>query len=81
MRPIFNRYLCNSQSNHTNVFLSLVNLDAMIVLGMILLTEAGQQSDQRKGRLMAIAGLVLVAIFFSVILSVFRSKAQGYPYR
>lgn len=53
----------------------------MIVLGMILLTEAGQQSDQRKGRLMAIAGLILVAIFFSVILSVFRSKAQGYPYR
>lgn len=53
----------------------------MIVLGMILLTEAGQQTDQRKGRFMAIIGLILVAIFFSVILSVFRSKAQGYPYR
>lgn len=56
-------------------------LDAMIVLGMIFLTEAGQQSDQRKGRMMAIVGLVLVSIFFSLILSVFRSKAQGYPYR
>lgn len=53
----------------------------MIVLGMILLTEAGQQTDQRKGRFMAIVGLILVAVFFSVILSVFRSKAQGYPYR
>jgi len=55
-------------------------LNAMIVLGMILLTEAGQQVDLRKGRFMAIIGLVLVAIFFSLILSVFRSKAQGYPY-
>lgn len=53
----------------------------MIVLGMILLTEAGQQTDQRKGRFMAIVGLILVAVFFSIILSVFRSKAQGYPYR
>lgn len=53
----------------------------MIALGMIFLTEAGQQSDQRKGRFMAITGLVLVSIFFSLILSVFRSKAQGYPYR
>lgn len=63
-----------------NYFL-LIAIDAMIVLGMILLTEAGQQTDQRKGRFMAIIGLILVAIFFSVILSVFRSKAQGYPYR
>jgi len=55
-------------------------LNAMIVLGMILLTEAGKQSDQRKGRIMAIIGLALVAIFFSFLLSVFRSKAQGYPY-
>lgn len=53
----------------------------MIVLGMILLTEAGWQSDLRKGRFMAIIGLILVAVFYSLILSVFRSKAQGYPYR
>jgi len=55
-------------------------LNAMIVLGMILLTEAGTTSDLRKSRFMAIIGLVLVAVFFSLILSVFRSKAQGYPY-
>lgn len=53
----------------------------MIVLGMILLTEAGSTTDLRKGRFMAIIGLILVAIFFSLLLSVFRSKAQGYPYR
>uniref|UniRef100_U5ERS3 Putative oligosaccharyltransferase gamma subunit n=1 Tax=Corethrella appendiculata TaxID=1370023 RepID=U5ERS3_9DIPT len=55
-------------------------LNAMIVIGMILLTESGWQSDMRKGKIMAIVGLVLVAVFFSLILSVFRSKAQGYPY-
>lgn len=55
-------------------------LNAMIVLGMILLTESGWQMDMRKGRIMAIAGLILVAVFFSFLLSVFRSKAQGYPY-
>lgn len=56
-------------------------LDAMIVLGMILLTESGSQTDMRKGRIMAMVGLFLVAVFFSLILSIFRSKAQGYPYR
>lgn len=65
-----------------NNYLTIVFVsDAMIVLGMILLTESGFQSDMRKGRIMAIVGLVLVSVFFSLILSVFRTKAQGYPYR
>lgn len=55
-------------------------LNAMIVVGMVLLTEAGWQTDARKGKITAIVGLVLVAVFFSFILSIFRSKAQGYPY-
>lgn len=55
-------------------------LNAMIVLGMILLTESGSQTDMRKSRIMTIVGLGLVAIFFSLLLSVFRSKAMGYPY-
>lgn len=53
----------------------------MIVFGMILLTDSGEQTDIRKGKIMAIAGLVLMGVFFSFLLSVFRSKAQGYPYR
>ena len=57
------------------------SLDALIFFGMLLLTEAGSQTDQRKGRIMAIVGLAFLAIFFSFLLSVFRSKAQGYPYR
>lgn len=55
-------------------------LNAMIVLGMILLTESGCQTEPKRGKTMAIAGILLLAIFFSVLLSVFRSKAQGYPY-
>ncbi|XP_055547215.1 tumor suppressor candidate 3 [Wyeomyia smithii] len=55
-------------------------LNAMIVVGMVLLTESGWQTDARKGKITAIVGLVLVAVFFSLILSIFRSKAQGYPY-
>ncbi|KAH6930517.1 hypothetical protein HPB50_014644 [Hyalomma asiaticum] len=31
--------------------------------------------------IMAIVGLLLVAVFFSFLLSIFRSKAHGYPYR
>lgn len=53
----------------------------MIVLGMILLIESGSQKAHNRSRIMAMAGLVLLSVFFSFLLSVFRSKAQGYPYR
>lgn len=53
----------------------------MIFLGMVLLIETKKQVDSRKARAMAIAGLILVVTFYSLILSVFRAKAQGYPYR
>merc|ERR1712032_284955 len=32
------------------------------------------------GMIMAVVGLGLLAFFFSLILSIFRSKAGGYPY-
>jgi len=49
---------------------------------MILMTEAASgKGDIRKRRIMSIVGLGLMAFFFSLILSVFRSKAGGYPYR
>jgi len=53
----------------------------MIVLGMILLIESGTPKSHNKNRIMAMTGLVLLTVFFSFLLSVFRSKAQGYPYR
>lgn len=55
-------------------------LNGIIVLGMILLTECGYQMDKRKAKLMSVVGLVLVSVFFSLLLSIFRSKAGGYPY-
>ena len=49
---------------------------------MILMIEAASgKGDIRKRRIMSIVGLGLMAFFFSLILSVFRSKAGGYPYR
>ncbi len=57
-------------------------LYAAIVAGMIMLTEAAEQKggDVGKKNLFAIVGLALLAFFFSLILSIFRSKAGGYPY-
>jgi len=55
-------------------------LNGAIVLGMILLTEAGKKGDPKKKKILAVTGLILVSVFFSLILSVFRSKTSGYPY-
>ncbi|XP_040583237.1 dolichyl-diphosphooligosaccharide--protein glycosyltransferase subunit TUSC3 [Lepeophtheirus salmonis] len=57
-------------------------LYAAIVFGMILMTEAAadKKGDTGKRKLLAIVGLSLVAFFYSLILSIFRSKAGGYPY-
>jgi len=56
-------------------------LHAAVVLGMILMTEAaGKREDVRKRRIQAFIGLALFAFFFSLQLSIFRSKAHGYPY-
>ena len=53
----------------------------LIAFGMILLTEAATgKGDVGKRRLLAIMGLVLLTFFFSLILSIFRSKKTSYPY-
>lgn len=53
----------------------------LIVCGMIMLMEAGDsKGDLAKRKVLAIVGLALLAFFFSLILSIFRSKAGGYPY-
>lgn len=56
-------------------------LYAMIVLGMVMLIDAPEgKGDLGRRRLFAMAGLALFSFFFSLILSIFRSKAGGYPY-
>ena len=53
-----------------------------IVFGMILLTEAAEgKGGVAKRKIFACIGLALVAFFFSLIISIFRSKmGGGYPY-
>lgn len=47
------------------------------------MTDAGARKggDVRMRQILTIVGLVVMTVFFSIILSIFRSKAHGYPYR
>lgn len=52
-----------------------------IVAGVILMNEAPKYvSETTKKKVMAVSGLIMMTFFFSMILSIFRSKYQGYPY-
>lgn len=52
-----------------------------VTVGFIMLNEAIEiKSDATKKRVLACVGLAIVVAFFSLILSVFRSKYGGYPY-
>ncbi|XP_070554228.1 dolichyl-diphosphooligosaccharide--protein glycosyltransferase subunit TUSC3-like isoform X2 [Ptychodera flava] len=56
-------------------------LYAAITFGIVLLNEsATQKGDVGKRRIVTILGLATVVVFFSILLSVFRSKYHGYPY-
>jgi len=50
----------------------------IITAGMVLLLEAPERKDYKK--FAAFIGIGIVAVFFSLLLSVFRMKYQGYPY-
>lgn len=59
----------------------IILLNVAICAGMILLTEAMKgKADHRKRKISAMIGLGSTLIFFSLLLSIFRSKAHGYPY-
>lgn len=52
-----------------------------IALGFIALNEASRRKlDISQRRTVGMVGLGLVGIFFSILLSIFRRKYQGYPY-
>ncbi|XP_006910263.1 magnesium transporter protein 1 [Pteropus alecto] len=52
-----------------------------VTLGMVLLCEAATSDmDLGKRKIMCVAGIGLVVLFFSWMLSIFRSKYHGYPY-
>jgi oligosaccharyltransferase complex subunit gamma len=59
----------------------VIFLNAAVVMGMILLSEATtMKREASKKKIVALCGLGSVAFFFSLLLSVFRAKYQGYPY-
>ena len=53
-----------------------------VVLGMLLVTEAAESGNTKVARrkITAFIGVVLILIFFSLLLSIFKSKLHGYPY-
>lgn len=56
-------------------------LYAAVTAGMILMNDAADgKGDAGRRRVMAFVGLGLVVVFFSLLISVFRAKYQGYPY-
>ncbi len=62
--------------------LTLVLPDAIMAVGMILLNEKFEVFDEYKFQKYApMVGLALVVLDFGYLLSIFRMKYQGYPYR
>jgi len=57
-----------------------------IVMGVVLMNEApkgsGESSKKKNSwaNVVSVVGVLMVTFFFSLILSIFRSKYQGYPY-
>lgn len=59
----------------------VIFLYSLICVGFVLLNErALEQEDIKKKRIFTVIGAVMVIVFFSLLLSVFRSKYHGYPY-
>lgn len=62
----------------------VIVINAGIALGMVLMTDGlrgGERVDLRKKKFMARLGFGMLLVFFSLLLSVFRQKSYGYPYR
>lgn len=73
----------SSQGQYVAETYIVMSLNLAVAIGFILLNEAAKSTTEaHKGRnkVMAIAGIALVAIFFSALKSIFRAKYQGYPY-
>lgn len=57
----------------------VLGIYAAITFGMIFILDAPERKDNYK-KIAAFFGIGVVAVFFSLLLSVFRMKYQGYPY-
>lgn len=80
-----NSYIHGSSSGQFIVETYIVMvINAGIAIGMTIITDAlkgGDRQDGKRRKIMARVGLFLMVVFFSLLLSVFRQKSYGYPYR
>lgn len=80
-----NNYIHTSSSGQFVIETYLVMLvNAGIAIGMVMMTDGLKSGDRASGkrkRVLAYAGLALGILFFSLLLSIFRLKSYGYPYR
>lgn len=59
----------------------IIFLNAAISLGVIFMNDSMRgRGDVKRKKMTAVAGLVMTAVFFSLLLSIFKGKAHGYPY-
>ena len=63
----------------------VIVLNGAVALGVILMNDSMRSTSSskeagKKRRVSCVIGLALTAVFFSLLLSIFRSKAHGYPY-
>ncbi|OQV20681.1 Magnesium transporter protein 1 [Hypsibius exemplaris] len=73
----------SSQGQYVAETYIVMSLNLAVAIGFVMLNEAAKSTtESQKGRnkVMAIAGIILVAVFFSALKSIFRAKYQGYPY-
>ena len=62
----------------------VIVINAGIAIGIVLMTDGlknGERVDLRRKKFMARLGFGMLIVFFSLLLSIFRQKSYGYPYR
>jgi len=60
----------------------VIILNVAIAFGMILMNESMKiKGETKKKKVTVIIGIIMVAVFFSFLISLFRTKAGGYPYK
>lgn len=74
---------CLTTNNYDNYEVHLnITIDTMLVSGAVILIDSyTKKTDSKSRKILTVGGLALVVFLFSVILSIFKSKAHGYPYR
>lgn len=80
-----NNYIHSSSSGQFVIETYLVMLmNAGIAIGLVLMTDSLKNNDRTDGKrrkLLARVGFFMMVFSFSLLLSVFRQKSYGYPYR